>query len=163
CSNNGARITCALGTLPIRSSASVTMVVRPQATPGVTNIFSATAIETDPNTGNNSASSVTTVELAPTITTPPASLTVTQHQNAQFTVQANGTPPLFYQWFFNSAPISGSTSTVLTITNALTANEGLYRVNVTNRVGDVQSADASLTVLVPVGIAQQPQSRTNLA
>src|SRR5204863_354190 len=71
----------------------------------------------------NSAGSVTsavatlTVYVPPTIATQPQSLTLTQGQTATFSVVADGTPALTYQWYFNGAKLTGSTSTSLSITN----------------------------------------------
>src|SRR5690348_14978731 len=48
--------------------------------------------------------------VAPTITTQPASQTVTAGQTATFSVVASGTAPLSYQWQKNGATISGATS-----------------------------------------------------
>jgi len=47
---------------------------------------------------------------APTITTQPASQTVTAGQTASFSVAATGTAPLSYQWRKNNVAISGAIS-----------------------------------------------------
>jgi hypothetical protein len=59
---------------------------------------------------------------------------------------ASGTAPLGYQWSFNSATLSGATSTTLTLTNAQATDTGNYTVVVTNVAGSVTSAVATLTV-----------------
>src|SRR2546426_8496386 len=48
--------------------------------------------------------------VAPSITTAPASQTVTAGQTASFIVAAAGTAPLAYQWKKNGVAISGATS-----------------------------------------------------
>jgi sugar lactone lactonase YvrE len=101
-----------------------------------------------------------TVISPPSIVTPPSSLTVTQNQNATFSVTAAGASPLNYQWRFNSAPISGATASSYTVTNAQTTSAGGYSVLVTNAAGSATSAVATLTVLVPPSISVQPQSQT---
>ena len=90
----------------------------------------------------------------------PRSLTVTQSQGAAFSVTAVGTTPLSCQWLFNSAPISGATATNYTVISAQSTNAGSYSVVVTNSLGSVTSAVATLTVIVPPTIAAPPQSLT---
>ncbi len=93
---------------------------------------------------------------APSITTQPASLVVTQGQTAIFSVTATGDPPLDYQWRRNEQDIAGATDSVLTILNAQTFNEGTYTVRVRNGAGTTLSDPATLTVLVPPVITTQP-------
>ena len=50
---------------------------------------------------------VTAAPVAPSITTQPASRTVTAGQTATFSVTASGASPLSYQWRRNGASISG--------------------------------------------------------
>ncbi len=102
--------------------------------------------------------------LAPSISAQPQSLTITQAQNAAFTVTADGTSPLHYQWYFNTnALLAGATNTSFTVTNAQGSNAGTYSVIITNAVGSVTSTYASLTVLVPPYITTQPQDQSILA
>src|SRR5207245_5339837 len=49
---------------------------------------------------------------------------------------------------------------VLALSNVQPANAGNYRVIVRNAFGSATSAVATLTVLVPPAITQQPQSQT---
>lgn len=163
CVNNAGIINCAIGELGLSSNATITIAVRAQTSGTLTSTFGIFADQPDPNTGDNIAVGSTTVELAPTITVPPASLTVTQHNTATFSVTAGGTAPLRYQWFFNSAELTNRTNATLTITDAQSTNQGNYQVRITNRVGGVLSPVVTLTVLDPPVISQQPQSRTNLA
>jgi hypothetical protein len=84
---------------------------------------------------------------APTITTQPASQTVTAGQTATFSVAASGTAPLSYQWQKNGSNISGATSASYTTPATTTADSGAtFRVVVTNSVGSVTSNNATLTV-----------------
>jgi hypothetical protein len=52
-------------------------------------------------------------------------------------VVASGTPPLSYQWDFNSNPIVGATSSTLQIHGITYSNAGLYTVVVSNACGSV--------------------------
>jgi formylglycine-generating enzyme required for sulfatase activity len=87
------------------------------------------------------------------ITQQPRDLTVRAGSNAVFTVIAEGTPPLTYQWFFNGAAMPGSRQSSLILTNVQTMNAGDYRVMVTNLVGSVTSVAVKLAVEAgqPVG------------
>jgi len=96
----------------------------------------------------------------PQITGPPTSQIVTSGASASFSVVANGTAPLSYQWLKDNATLSGATSSIYTISSVTTNSAGAYRVVVTNSSGSVTSAVATLTVLVPPSILTQPQSLT---
>src|SRR6266849_6462041 len=78
----------------------------------------------------NSSGSVTsavatlTVRIPPSITMQPASLIVTQGNNATFMVTAAGDTPLMYQWRFNGGAISSATSSNDSITSAQPSNAG---------------------------------------
>jgi len=109
---------------------------------------------------SNSANAVLTVRTPPGISTQPQSLTVTQGNNATFTVTATGDATLGYQWKFNGTNISGATLTSYTLSNAQLPDTGSYSVTVTNGVGSSNSANALLVVLVPPAISAQPQGVT---
>lgn len=84
---------------------------------------------------------------APTITTQPASQTVTAGQTAAFSVAASGTAPLSYQWAMNGTAISGANSASYTTPATTSANNGSqFAVTVSNSAGSVTSAAATLTV-----------------
>src|SRR5205807_2244104 len=71
-------------------------------------------------TSNAAALTVSSVLVAPTITTQPASQTVSAGQRATFTVTAAGTAPLSYQWQKNGTEIGAPTAASYT-TPATTA------------------------------------------
>jgi len=83
---------------------------------------------------------------APSITSVSPSASVTAGGNQTLWIAAAGTPPLSYQWAFNSSPISGATSATYVVTDAQTANSGSYTATVSNSAGSVTSAAVSLTV-----------------
>ncbi len=101
-----------------------------------------------------------TVNVPPTISVQPQSLTVTQGNNAMFTVTATGTPSPGYQWRFNGANISSATNSSYTRTGAQSGDAGSYTVVVTNVAGSITSSVATLTVLVPPSITAQPTNKT---
>jgi Immunoglobulin domain len=97
---------------------------------------------------------------AAAVTSQPANQTGTVGQSATFTVTASGTAPLSYQWQKNGVNIANATS-VSYSTPAITAadNGAMFDVLVSNSVGAVTSAVATLTVsgaLVAPTITTQP-------
>lgn len=94
-----------------------------------------------------SSNAVLVVNTPPLISGNPTSQTVGTGASVSFSVIAEGTAPLLYQWFFNSGPISGATTSAYSVTNAQPANVGSYSVLVTNIAGSATSTTATLTVL----------------
>ena len=89
---------------------------------------------------------MTAVATAPRITTQPASHTVVAGASVTFSVVATGTTPLRCQWRKNGTAISGATGASLTLSGVTAAAAGSYTVVVSNAVGSVTSAAATLTV-----------------
>ena len=100
------------------------------------------------------------VTTAPSITNQPQSLTVGVGATASFLVGATGDAPLTYFWSFNTNTSVGGNSSTLALVNVQTNNAGSYRVIVSNAVGVVTSAVATLTVLSSPVITVQPQSQS---
>jgi formylglycine-generating enzyme required for sulfatase activity/uncharacterized protein YbaP (TraB family) len=99
--------------------------------------------------------------VAPSITSQPQSLIVTEGQVAQFSIVAAGSSPLNYQWQKDGQNIGGATSANFTIPSVQAANAGNYRVIVSNSAGSVSSAIVSLSTKVVLAlptIAVQPVS-----
>jgi len=91
-----------------------------------------------------------TVNAPPSITSQPASQTVTVGQMAKFSVTASGTATLSYQWQKNGADISGATLDSYTTPATTTQDNGAqFRVVVSNSVGTATSNVATLTVNTP--------------
>jgi hypothetical protein len=89
---------------------------------------------------------------APVITTQPASLTVTEGATATFTVVADDSAPLSYQWKKNDTAISGATASSYTTPATTTSDNGArYSVEVSNSSDIVTSGDALLTVYPVAG------------
>ena len=114
-------------------------------------------------TSNSAKLTVTSAQVAPSITTQPASQSIVSGQTASFSVVATGTAPLSYQWQKNGTAINGATSA--TYTNKVTDsdNSSQFAVIVSNVVGNVTSDSATLTVsAAPVApsITTQPLSQT---
>src|SRR5205807_550752 len=98
-------------------------------------------------TSKAAALTVSSALVAPTITTQPASQTVSTGQRATFTVTATGTAPLSYQWQKNGTVIGAATTASYT-TPATTASDNgdQFTVVVSNAAGSVTSTSAALTV-----------------
>jgi uncharacterized repeat protein (TIGR01451 family) len=175
--NASGMVNWGIASLAYAETTNFTVTVTAPTSGTLTNTVSSTAATSDPYASNNDGTSaaatvVTLVYTPPTITAQPQpqSLTVTQGQTASFTVVASGTAPLSYQWSLNGTPLTGATSSALTLNNGpssstLTLNNvqttdaGTYTVEVANVAGSITSAGATLTVLVPPTILTQPQSQ----
>ncbi|MBI3875485.1 MAG: immunoglobulin domain-containing protein, partial [Verrucomicrobia bacterium] len=107
-----------------------------------------------------SSGSVLNVLPPPAISAQPLAQVVPLGSNAMFSVTANGTGSLTYQWRKNTTNISGANIAVLVVTGAQITDQGLYDVVVTDSIGSVISAPAPLTVLLPPLILQPPQGVT---
>jgi hypothetical protein len=94
----------------------------------------------------------------PIITGQPQSQTIVAYQPATFSVTAAGAGPLFYQWLFNGAPLSGATNATLQLPNVLPGFAGRYEAVVYNAAGSASSEGAQLVIRLPALILQQPRS-----
>lgn len=104
-----------------------------------------TVVVTNAGGSTTSAAATLTVNaVGPTIASQPASQTVTAPATATFTVAANGTTPLAYQWRLGGVDIPGANAAIYT-----TGTEGVYTVVVTGPAASVTSNPATLTVIVP--------------
>ncbi|MGH7967209.1 MAG: immunoglobulin domain-containing protein, partial [Limisphaerales bacterium] len=98
---------------------------------------------------------------SPVITVQPQSQTVYSGSNVTFAADAQGAPPLLWQWQFNGQTIPGETTPTLTLRQVMTNQAGNYSVAVTNAQGFDHSHTAVLAVenSAPI-ITIQPQSQT---
>lgn len=83
----------------------------------------------------------------PVMIEPPAAETRSIGQTARFRVEAIGRAPLSYQWLFEGKALAGATASALTVSRVQPRHAGAYAVVVTNAVGSITSAVATLTVL----------------
>ena len=120
-----------------------------------------------------SAGATLTVRVPPSITTQPVSQTISVGDQVTFSVDANGTPPLYFQWQLNATSITGATGRTFTISSAQAAQAGHYTVVVSNAAGSLTSTAASLsfldlqmyaglTIIGPIGAAYRVDYATNL-
>jgi hypothetical protein len=98
---------------------------------------------------------------APAITVQPASQSVDSGVNVTLSVTATGSPAPSYQWYFNGSPISGQTSSSISLGSVVPSSSGTYTVSATNSSGSVTSSGATLAVssVTAPSIATQPLSQ----
>ena len=108
-----------------------------------TNALTAAQVLTHYQIGTNSFRAAA---LPPKILTDTVSTTNYAGHVVQFSVTADGTAPLVYQWYKETSPITGATNNTLTFTCALADDGTSYSVVVTNFVGSVTSSVATLSV-----------------
>ncbi len=97
---------------------------------------------------------------APAITQP-ISVTVTLGQTATFSVTATGTGAVTYQWYENGVAIPGATSSSYTTPPGGAGDNGaIFTVTVSDSLGSVTSAPATLTVQSPLAKSLVPSSST---
>ena len=112
---------------------------------------------------------VASSQAAPSISIPPSSVSAYSGSIATFTVSAGGTAPLSYFWYKNNVLVSdssrifGSSTSTLVISNLVVGDAADYVVVITNSLGSVTSAPATLSVSdsAPIFVSQ-PVSRSSL-
>jgi hypothetical protein len=88
--------------------------------------------------------------LAPVIAVQPSNQGAYVGADVTFSVTADGTDPLSYQWTFQGTNIiAGATSTSLTLTNIQVAQAGSYSVLLSNAYGSIVSSNALLILTNP--------------
>jgi alpha-tubulin suppressor-like RCC1 family protein len=90
--------------------------------------------------------SVSDVDVAPTLQSQPAALSVVAGSEAVFAVVARGTEALSYQWRRDGQPIAGANAPVLKLAAVSSADASGYSVLVSNAAGSVTSESATLSV-----------------
>lgn len=80
------------------------------------------------------------------LTNPPQNQTAFVGGGAQFSVGASGDPVLYYQWFYNGAPIGAATNASLALANLAIPGTNSLFVVVTNSFATVTSAPVTLII-----------------
>ena len=108
---------------------------------------------------------VATVAINPavpaTITQQPLPRPVYPGGTASFSVAAQGTLPLAYQWQHAGTNMPGATKATLLVTHCTAAQAGAYTVGITNVAGGVLSSSAALTLITVVPGSYAEQMVTN--
>lgn len=112
--------------------------------------FSVTVSNSAGSTTSSTATlTVNTPATKPSITTQPSNVTVTVGETATFTVVANGTAPLSYQWTQAGAKVGTNSASYTTPVTKLTDNGAAIQVTVSNSVGSTPSNTVTLSVIAP--------------
>ncbi len=104
---------------------------------------------------------ILTVNAVTVISTNPGTQTVCAGTNISFSVVANGTGVLTYQWRKASVNIPGATSATYSITGVAAVDAGSYDVVVTGTCGSATSSAAVLTVNAVTLITVQPANQAS--
>ncbi len=119
-------------------------------------IFKTALSASDINALYNAANVSPVITAAPV----PPSGPVYEGSVVSFSVWAEGSPTLYYQWLKDGTPLTGQNATNLVLNGVKSGSSGTYSVVVTNAYGSITSS-VPLTVLTsPPLITQQPQSLT---
>jgi alpha-tubulin suppressor-like RCC1 family protein len=94
----------------------------------------------------------------PVIIQQPSDRSAYTGRSANLSLRVKGSSPLIYQWQFNQNNISGATNATLVLDNVQLTNTGLYRVRITNALGNVVSDEATLTAVDSPPVLIQPAS-----
>jgi hypothetical protein len=117
-------------------------------------------------TSAQSAVTVTASAVPPAITIQPVGGTSLVGTPFTFSVTANGTAPLGFQWYKSTDggvtynPVSGATSPSYLIPATALSDTGMYEVTVSNVAGNLTSTPVTLTVDQAPVIATQPVGTT---
>jgi len=108
------------------------------------------------------ASATLTVVTLPAFKSQPQSQTALVNSTVHLAADADGSPPLSFQWFFNDIPLANGKNSDLWLTNVQVTDSGLYNVAVSSPYYffAITSSPAILTVVSPPAIDSQPQSQT---
>ena len=100
-----------------------------------------------------SSDATLTVLFPPTILAQPQSRTVSAGETVSFSVLAEGSGTLVYQWSKDGVDLTGENAATLTLTDVQEADAGSYQVNVSNDYGNVDSVAVDLGILVSFDFA----------
>ncbi|WP_276504990.1 Ig-like domain repeat protein, partial [Terrimonas pollutisoli] len=142
------------GTLGIGGTATLTLSNLSAGNHTITVVYDGAP----PFNGGLSAAIIHTVNSPPSIINQPLPQTVGAGCNTSFSVTANGTEPITYQWRKDGADIAGANSSTLTINNVAAADGGNYDVVVSNSCGTATSNAATLTVNSPLAVTLTSQT-----
>ena len=107
-----------------------------------------------------SKTAMLTVLVPAAIIVQPQSQTVRAGTNVTLSVTATSSTTISYQWRRNGLNLPGANSSTLVLNNVSDANNGDYSVVLTDAVGPLTSAPATLWVVYVPVILQQPQNMT---
>jgi|GEM_PF-5659456 len=94
----------------------------------------------------------------PAITTHPANTTITANQVLNLSVVCTGVD-LSYQWYKDNTILYGETNSTLSVTGANSDHAGVYKVNITSSIVDLESNNATVTInLIPLTVEAKSET-----
>ena len=105
-----------------------------------------------------SSNALLAVTPGPVIVQQPQDVSSKTGSNVTFSVIAQGNGVLTYQWRWNGTNLAGGTNATLLLTNLQPTQSGAYAVLVSDELGSLLSAAATLTIASPPLVVSQPQS-----
>ncbi len=96
------------------------------------------------------------IDASPSIISQPSNTTVCSGSSSLFSIGADGTSPLTYQWYDANGLITGANNTNYIISQSTSNDAGAYYVKISNSCGYATSNNAVLTVIEPLAITTQP-------
>jgi hypothetical protein len=147
------------------SSGDTSNVVKDETSSITTSSYTTTTLSSNANFwvrvsnpyGDPADSATLTVELGDlaSITTQPASTTITQGFPVNLEVVATSDSPMHYQWYKEGAVVDGAAGSTFTDSPTITTH---YSVHITNDYGTAISDTATVTVNHPPAITGEPQT-----
>src|SRR5204862_2782628 len=111
------------------------------------------AIVSNPGGSALSAAARLLVLVPPSILLAPVSQLVSTGATVAFSVVARATPPITYQWRFNSLTLPGETAPSLVRTNITLADDGVYDVLISSPAGMLRASSTLGVKVTPVIVA----------
>ena len=145
------------GTNLVGATSASYFIANAQATDSGT--YSLVASNAAGSVTNSATLTVSAANVAPVIVGP-TDQTVVQSSNATFTTSVSGLPLPTLQWRLSGADLPGQTNSSLTVSNVQYSQNGHEYSVVASNVAGLATNSATLFVLVPAAISQQP---TNLS
>lgn len=127
---------------------------------GLLTVLAAALITGLSGCGGGSSAGSDSSGTVPVISTQPASVTAKEGQSITFSVIAQSSAPLNYQWLRNGQAIRGATQSTYTLTVVVGDNNSTFSVRVSSSAGAVESQVATLVVNPVSGIVQMFNGQT---
>ena len=102
-----------------------------------------------------------TLNVAPALTSQPASRIASVGSNVVLSAAASGSPTPTFQWLKDGAPIAGATSATLNLSSITKNDAGAYSVRISNVAGNAVSSAANLTI-TPASVLSNLSVRTTM-
>lgn len=127
---------------------------------GILTVLAAALITSLSGCGGGSSAGSDSSGTVPVISTQPASVTAKEGQSITFSVIAQSSAPLNYQWLRNGQAIPGATQSTYTLTVVVGDTNSTFSVRVSSPAGAVESQVATLVVNPLSGIVQMFNGQT---